>query len=105
MNYKYLFRTIVGIKCKDGILLGAEKLIVSKLWVDGTNRKIHNVDSHIGLVLTGKIPDGRNILSRARLEANEYAKNFAISMSGRVNKTKIKGMGRDKQAKYILNAK
>ena len=41
----------MGIKCKDGIVLGAEKLLVSKLLIEGTNRRIHNVDSHIGLVL------------------------------------------------------
>ena len=79
--------------------MGAEKLIVSKLWVDGTNRKIHNVDSHIGLVMAGKIPDGRNILSRARLEANEYTKNFAIPMSGRVNKTNNQNKNTLKQLK------
>lgn len=30
-------RTIIGIKCKDGVVLGAEKLLISKLLVPGTN--------------------------------------------------------------------
>jgi len=58
--------TVIGIKCKDGIILAAEKIHHSKLLVDHTNRRIYNVDASIGLVIGGLIPDGRNILHRAR---------------------------------------
>lgn len=42
--------TVIGLKCKDGIVLGVEKLVASKLLVPGSNRRIFNVDHHIGLV-------------------------------------------------------
>lgn len=34
-------------------------------------------------------PDGRNVVERARKEASEYLKNFAIPISGRVNQINI----------------
>jgi len=43
-------RTIVGVVCKDGIILGTEKLMVSKMLVEGTNRRIFNVSDNIGMV-------------------------------------------------------
>lgn len=33
---------------------------------------------------TGKIPDGRNILTRARSESSEYTKSFDIEITGKV---------------------
>jgi 20S proteasome subunit alpha 7 len=74
---------VVGVKCKDGVILGAEKLVFSKLLVDGTNRRIYNVDQGIGMVVAGKIPDGRHIMNYARNEANSFEKDFDISIDGR----------------------
>ena len=76
-------RTIVGVKCKDGVVLGAEKLVFSKLLVDGTNKRIYNVDKSIGMVVAGKIPDGRHIMNYARNEANSFEKDFDINIDGR----------------------
>nr|XP_009592267.1 proteasome subunit alpha type-3-like [Nicotiana tomentosiformis]XP_016453646.1 PREDICTED: proteasome subunit alpha type-3-like [Nicotiana tabacum] len=42
--------TVVGIKCKDGIILGVEKLIASKMMLPGSNRRIHSVHRHSGMV-------------------------------------------------------
>jgi len=56
----------LGVVCKDGIVLGAEKLLVSKMTVEDTNKRIYNIDTSIGMVIGGKAPDGRNIVSRAR---------------------------------------
>ena len=42
--------TGVGVRCVDGIILGVEKLLTSKLLVEGTGGKIHAVDDHIGVV-------------------------------------------------------
>eukprot|EP01016_Furgasonia_blochmanni_P033583 TRINITY_DN3521_c0_g1_i3.p1 TRINITY_DN3521_c0_g1~~TRINITY_DN3521_c0_g1_i3.p1 ORF type:complete len:195 (+),score=56.08 TRINITY_DN3521_c0_g1_i3:186-770(+) len=76
--------TIIGIKCKDGIILGSEKLLHSKLLVEDTNRRIHTVDNHIGMVVTGRVPDGRNIIARARSEAQQYKDLFGIPISGSI---------------------
>lgn len=43
-------RTAVGIQCKDGVVLGTEKLILSKMLVKKSNRRIMNVDKHCGIV-------------------------------------------------------
>jgi 20S proteasome alpha/beta subunit len=49
--YCFAFRTVVGLKCKDGVVLGMEKILHSKLLKRNTNRRIMNVDLHVGLVI------------------------------------------------------
>ena len=44
------FRTAVGIRGKDGVVFGVEKLITSKLYESGDNKRILNVDRHVGAV-------------------------------------------------------
>lgn len=67
--------TVVGIKCKDGVVLGAEKLIISKMLEENSNRRTFPVDRHAGVAVAGVAADGRSIVSRAMAEANNY-KNF-----------------------------
>lgn len=43
-------RTAIGIRGKDGIVFGVEKLVTSKLYETGANKRIFNVDRHIGVV-------------------------------------------------------
>lgn len=45
------YRTAIGIRVKDGVVLAVEKLIQSKLLVPGANRRIQNVDRHVGIVM------------------------------------------------------
>nr|GMD41863.1 probable auxin efflux carrier component 1B [Ipomoea batatas] len=42
--------TVIGIKCKDGIVMGVEKLIASKMMLPGSNRRIHSVHRHSGML-------------------------------------------------------
>lgn len=44
--------TVVGLKCSDGVVLGVEKLVASKMMLPGSNRRIHSVHSHSGMVLS-----------------------------------------------------
>lgn len=44
------FRTAIGLRVKDGVVLAVEKLIQSKLLVQGANRRIQSADLHIGIV-------------------------------------------------------
>jgi 20S proteasome subunit alpha 7 len=44
------FRTAIGIRGKDGIVFGVEKLVTSKLYETGANKRIFNIDRHIGMV-------------------------------------------------------
>ncbi|PPS09974.1 hypothetical protein GOBAR_AA10677 [Gossypium barbadense] len=49
--------TVVGIKCKDGIVMGVEKLIASKMMLPGSNRRIHSVHRHSGMAVAGLAAD------------------------------------------------
>lgn len=44
--------TAIGIRCKDGIVFGVEKLVLSKLYEQGSNKRIFNIDRHVGMVRT-----------------------------------------------------
>uniref|UniRef100_A0A0E0FUR5 Proteasome subunit alpha type n=1 Tax=Oryza nivara TaxID=4536 RepID=A0A0E0FUR5_ORYNI len=73
--------TVVGIKCKDGIVLGVEKLVTSKMMLEGSNRRIHSVHWHSGLAVAGLAADGRQIVSRAKSEAASYEKVYGEPIS------------------------
>ena len=62
----------MGVICKDGILLGAEKLIASKLMAPMQDKRLYNVDTHVGMAIGGRIPDSRNCMLRARSETEGY---------------------------------
>lgn len=47
-----MFSTAIGIRCKDGVVFGVEKLVLSKLYEEGSNKRIFNIDRHIGMVTT-----------------------------------------------------
>lgn len=64
--------TAVGIRCKDGIIFGVEKLVTSKLYEAGTGKRIFSIDRHIGMAVAGLISDARQIVSVARDEAAYY---------------------------------
>jgi len=46
-----IYRTAIGIRGKDGIVFGVEKLVTSKLYETGANKRIFNIDRHIGMVI------------------------------------------------------
>ncbi|VEN40394.1 unnamed protein product [Callosobruchus maculatus] len=72
--------TVIGLKGTDGIVLAAEKLILSKLHEPNTNRRIYNVDRHIGMAFSGLIADARQIVEIARKEAANYRLQYGVSI-------------------------
>eukprot|EP00697_Spironema_sp_BW2_P012948 gnl/Spiro4/29663_TR14553_c0_g1_i1.p1 gnl/Spiro4/29663_TR14553_c0_g1~~gnl/Spiro4/29663_TR14553_c0_g1_i1.p1 ORF type:complete len:265 (+),score=68.58 gnl/Spiro4/29663_TR14553_c0_g1_i1:43-795(+) len=66
----------IGIKCRDGIVLAVRKPIISKLMVPASNRRIWNVDLHVGMASAGFVADSRQIMNRAREEAKNYRSSF-----------------------------
>ena len=64
--------TAVGIRCKDGVAMAVEKPILSKMLVEGSNRRILNVDKHSGMCVSGLQADARQIVNHARDEASGY---------------------------------
>ena len=76
--------TVLGIIFKDGIVLISEKIKQSRAIVSGSNPTIYSVAPHIGMAICGLLPDGRNIVSRAKLESSNYLKNYGIPISGQI---------------------
>ncbi|KAK9844201.1 hypothetical protein WJX81_007837 [Elliptochloris bilobata] len=76
--------TVVGIVCNDGVVLGVEKPIVSKMLVEGSNRRAYAVDRHAGVAVAGVAADGRQIVNRAVQEAVSYKNLYGDAIPGRV---------------------
>jgi len=72
--------TALAICCKDGVIFATEKLMKSKMLVPGTNKRTYPVHRHAGMVLTGLIPDGRQIVARGRSEVQNYKNAYAENM-------------------------
>ena len=61
--------TIVGIGCAEGVVLGAEEKIESKLQDPEYTWKIFEVDSHLGAAVVGLGSDARILIDQARIFA------------------------------------
>ena len=64
--------TSLGIVCKDGVLLLADKRIIEKLMMGESIEKLSQVDDHIGASSTGFLMDGRVLIERAQMIAQQY---------------------------------
>src|SRR3989344_87917 len=64
--------TSIGIVCKDGVILLSDKRIIEKLIVSKSIEKIFPIDDHIGASATGYIMDGRVLVERSQLIAQQY---------------------------------
>ena len=60
--------TAVAIRGKDGVVFAVEKIMTSKLYEKGANRRIFNIDTHIGMAAAGLVTDARQLTSIARDE-------------------------------------
>lgn len=76
----------VGLRCNDGIILGVERLLHSKLLVKGANRRIQSVDEHIGMATAGLLADGKHLGSRARDEAANFRETYNAPVTVQVGR-------------------
>jgi 20S proteasome subunit alpha 7 len=76
--------TAMGIVCTDGVILVSEKIRTNKTIVSGSNPTIYSITPNIGIAVCGYLPDGRNLVSRAREEAKGYLKNYGVDISGKI---------------------
>ena len=53
----FICSTICGVVCKDGIVLGTEKIVVNKMMISGTDKRIYSVNRNVGCVVNG-LPKG-----------------------------------------------
>ncbi|CAM9188890.1 unnamed protein product, partial [Ectocarpus sp. 13 AM-2016] len=83
--------TAMGVRCKDGVLLAVEKLLISKMLVAGSNRqasdetdfvivRVHGVSKHVGMAVAGLSADARQIVYRGRDEVAGYIENYGSQM-------------------------
>lgn len=64
--------TAIGIVCKDGALLVADRRITEKLIVAKSVEKVFQVDEHIGATASGILSDGRILIEKAQLLAQQH---------------------------------
>ena len=76
--------TTAGIVCKDGIILGTEKIILNKMQINGTDKRVYSININTGGVINGLTPDGRSMIQRARAESTQYQNMFGIKVPGAV---------------------
>jgi 20S proteasome subunit alpha 7 len=76
--------TVMGIVCTDGVILASEKIRQNKTIVSGSNPTVYSITPSIGMAVCGYLPDGRNLVSRARTEAKDYLKNFGVEITGKI---------------------
>ncbi|MBS7656834.1 archaeal proteasome endopeptidase complex subunit alpha [Candidatus Bathyarchaeota archaeon] len=59
--------TIVGISCSEGVVIGAEEKIESKLQDPNFSQKIYAVDEHLGAAVVGISSDARILIDESRV--------------------------------------
>lgn len=83
--------TAIGIRCIDGVVLGCEKSLVSKMLVPSSNKRIHTLDLHAGLALSGLAADARQLVNKARSESSEYRSFYGSEIPGKVLADRLAG--------------
>jgi proteasome alpha subunit len=68
--------SVIGMVCKDGVLLIADKRVTDKLIVPESLEKVYEVDEHIGASATGILSDGRILIERSQVVAQQHKVTF-----------------------------
>ncbi|SRR3989344_1988234 len=68
--------TTIGLVCKDGVILLADKRIVDELIVSDSVEKVFQIDEHIGATSSGILSDGRILMERAQLIAQQHRVSY-----------------------------
>lgn len=64
--------TAIGMVCKDGVVLVADKRIIETLIVPESVEKVFQVDKHIGVTLSGLLSDARVLIQKAQTKAQSH---------------------------------
>lgn len=84
--------TAIGVRCSDGVVMGVEKQKLSKMMVEGSNRRIFTVDKNSGIAVSGLMADARQVVNHARKESSNYADFYGGQIPGNVLCDRIAGM-------------
>lgn len=67
----------VGVLCKEGVVLAAEKKIMSKLLeTSKTTEKMYKLDEHLAAAVAGITADANILINTARLAAQRYTFSY-----------------------------
>ena len=86
MQVEYAKKTVrqgtsaLGLVCKDGVLLIADKRILDKFIVAQSVEKVFQIDAHIGASATGLLMDGRVLIERAQIIAQQHRVTYDEAM-------------------------
>jgi proteasome alpha subunit len=59
--------TIMGVSCPEGVVIGAEEKVESKLQDPNFSQKIYAVDEHLGAAVVGISSDARILIDESRV--------------------------------------
>ena len=76
--------TSIGIRCIDGVVLGCEKQLTNKMLTPGSNKRIAAVDYHAAIAQSGLAADARQLVNKARSEANDYQNFYGSPITAKV---------------------
>lgn len=62
----------IGIICKDGVLLIADKRVTERLIISKSVEKIFQIDTHLGAAATGIVSDGRILVEKAQVISQQH---------------------------------
>ena len=66
----------IGIVCKDGDILVADKRVAERLVVRESIEKIFQIDAHIAAAAAGIVSDGRVLVDRSQLLGQQHRVTF-----------------------------
>ena len=68
--------TSIGIKTPEGVVLGVEKKMASKLMEVTKSEKLVEIDSHCACAMSGIVGDARVLIDHARVESQNHTFNY-----------------------------
>lgn len=83
--------TVIGVACKDGVVLGVEKFILSRMMVTSSNRRIQTVGAHSGMAIAGLAADARQLVNKGRKECRDYISFFGMPIPGKLLAERMAG--------------
>lgn len=62
--------------------MGTEKIVVNKMMVPGTDKRLYSISLNCGGIVNGLVPDGRAVVQKAREECQQYKDQFHVKIPG-----------------------
>lgn len=70
----------VAIRCKDTVLVVTQHQVPDRLMNPDSVTSLYEISPTIGCCMTGRAPDGRSVVQRAREEASDYLYRYGLPM-------------------------